>query len=98
MYHELPDKPACLFIAAGIVSVGAMILSPTYPPRAVLGSMIFFIIAILRMIDQILDKNERFLRISYPTACFGYLAFAMQMLTAVGYMTLKSVSVMPDFL
>lgn len=98
VYHELPDKTACLFLAAGVVSVGAMVLSPTYPPRATFGSMIFFIVAILRMIDQILDKNEKFLRINYLAACFGYLAFTMHMLTAVGYMVLKSVSVIPDFL
>ena len=98
VYHERPDKITVLFLCSGMISVGAMILSPTYPPRSIFGSMIFFIIAILRMANQVTEQDQRMRRIICCTVWFGYVAFVMQMLTAAGYMILKNVANIPDFL
>lgn len=98
VYRELPDRVTILFILAGILSVGAMILAPTYPPRATMGSMVFFLVPIMRMLDQIVEKNEKIYQIACCSVWFCYVAFVLQLLTEIGYMILKNVSLKPDFL
>lgn len=91
LYKQRPDKVSIVFICAGIVSVGAMILSPTYPPRATIGSLCFFLVSILRITNQIVEKNEKVYRIFCSAVWFGYVAFIMQMLTKILYTVLKGV-------
>lgn len=90
-YKQWPDIISVLFLGAGILSVGSMILSPTYPPRATFGQMIFFVIPVLRMTNQIVEKDERVYRIICSAAWFGYVAFVMQLLTQILYVVLKGV-------
>ena len=97
-YREWPDIVSILFIGAGIVSVGGMILSPTYPPRATVGSMIFFLIAIMRMLNQVVRKKEETYCIICSVGTLGYAAFVIQLLTQIGYIVMKGVSAVPDFL
>lgn len=66
-----------------------MFLSPTYPTRVTFGSMIFFIVPILRMTNQIIVKNEKVYRIFCRAVWFGYMAFVMQMLTKILYTVLN---------
>jgi len=47
-----------LFICMGIVSWGAMILSPHYPDRASFGSMVFMLIPIIGMFGEILGESK----------------------------------------
>lgn len=84
-----PDRISVIFLSAGILSVGAMILSPSYPPRATVGSMVFFIIPILRIANQIVGQHEKAYRVLCCATCFGYFAFVMQVLTQILYTILK---------
>lgn len=90
-YRQQLDAVTFLFLCGGVLSVGAMFLSPTYPPRATFGSMIFFIVPILRMTNQIIVKNEKVYRIFCSAVWFGYAAFVMQMLTKILYTVLKGI-------
>ena len=97
-YREWPDIVSILFIVAGIVSVGGMILSPTYPPRATVSSMIFFLVAIMRMFNRVVGKDEKIYCITCSVGILSYIAFIAQLLTQIGYMVMKDVSTVPDFL
>lgn len=97
-YHERPDIVSILFIGAGIVSVGGMLLSPTYPPRATVGSMIFFLVAIMRMLNKVVEKEKKIYCIICLVGTFGYIAFVAQLLTQIGYMVMKGVSFVPSFI
>lgn len=52
-------KQDVIFVAAGVVSWGAMILSPHYPDRAAFGSMVFFLIPIIKMLGDILKEGKK---------------------------------------
>lgn len=52
-------KQDIIFIVAGIISWGAMILSPHYPDRAAFGSMIFFLIPIVSIINKMIQEREQ---------------------------------------
>lgn len=87
-FKTYPDKVVGMFCVAGVLSVGAMIMSPTYPIRATFGSFVLFTIALIRQTSQLL-KIEKLKKIYYIGGIACYLAFVMQMLTKVLYIFLK---------
>lgn len=89
IYKIYPDMISIMFICAGILSVGAMILSPTYPIRATYGSMILFVIALMRTTVNLLENGQFFKKIYYVAGWSCFVAFVMQMLTIILYAALK---------
>jgi hypothetical protein len=51
-------KTDMALMAAGVLSFGAMILSPHYPDRATFGTMVFFICTIIHMLSTILEQRK----------------------------------------
>ena len=53
-----PNLTSYIFILGGIVSTYAMIVSPTFPERAWLGIVVFFIVPTIILLDDLLKKEK----------------------------------------
>lgn len=55
IFKIYPDMVTIMFMCSGVLSVGAMVLSPTYPIRAIFGSMIDYS---ARFVVRIVRNNQ----------------------------------------
>ena len=69
------DYKFIVFLIASIFTTYSMILSPTFPPRAWFGVIVFAIIAFMALLYEICDFNKLFKYIFYNLIIISFLYF-----------------------